>query len=183
MPRDLKGRELPKGIYQRKDGRYEARASIHGIKVQLYNFNLKELKADFEREKEAARQGVDQKLSVMTLNEWFEIWFERYKVPKIKVTSIYPMRTKYRSNFGRLIGDMRVADIRSMDIQGVINTLQKEGKAASTIRDALGRVRDCLEAAKNNHIISENPCFDITIPWENRTVERRFLSQEEQNTF
>lgn len=49
MPKDLKGRELPKGIYQRKDGRYEARALINGIKIQLYNFNLKELKVEFEK--------------------------------------------------------------------------------------------------------------------------------------
>ena len=52
MPKDLKGRELPKGIYQRKDGRYEARALINGIKIQLYNFNLKELKVEFEKRKE-----------------------------------------------------------------------------------------------------------------------------------
>ena len=54
MPKDLKGRELPKGIYQRKDGRYEARAMIHGNSIQLYNYNLKELKADFEKAKEQA---------------------------------------------------------------------------------------------------------------------------------
>ena len=40
MPKDLKGKELPKGIYQRKDGRYEARAVVGGIKIQLYNFDL-----------------------------------------------------------------------------------------------------------------------------------------------
>lgn len=183
MPKDLKGRELPKGIYQRKDGRYEARALINGVKVQLYNFNLKELKVDFEKAKEEAKKGVDKKLSEITLDEWFEEWFTRYKVPKIKVTSINPMKTKYRSSFGKLIGDMRVVDIHNMDIQNVINTMQKDGKATSTMRDALGRVRDCLEAAKNNHIISENPCFDTTVPWENKTKERRFLSQEEQNIF
>lgn len=84
MPKDLKGREHPKGIYQRKDGRYEARALISGIKIQLYNFNLKELKAEFEKRKEEAKQGVDKKLSNITLDEWFEEWFTRYKVPKIK---------------------------------------------------------------------------------------------------
>ena len=99
MPKDLKGRELPKGIYQRKDGRYEARALINGVKVQLYNFNLKELKVDFEKAKEEAKKGVDKKLSEITLDEWFEEWFTRYKVPKIKVTSINPMKTKYRSKF------------------------------------------------------------------------------------
>ncbi len=183
MPKDLKGRELPKGIYQRKDGRYEARALINGIKIQLYNFNLKELKVEFEKRKEEAKQGVDKKLSNITLNEWFEEWFTRYKIPKIKETSITPMKTKYRANFGRLIGNVKVAEIRNMDIQDVINTMQREGKATSSMRDALGRVRECLESAKNNRIISENPCFDITVPWENVTKERRFLSQEEQNRF
>lgn len=183
MPKDLKGKELPRGIYQRKDGRYEARALINGIKIQLYNFNLKELKAEFEKRKEEAKQGVDKKLSNITLDEWFEEWFARYKVPKIKETSIAPMKTKYRANFGRLIGSMKVTEIRNMDIQDVINTMQREGKAASSMRDALGRVRECLESAKNNRIISENPCFDITVPWENVTKERRFLSQEEQNRF
>ena len=183
MPKDLKGRELPKGIYQRKDGRYEARALINGIRIQLYNFNLKELKVEFEKRKEEAKQGVDKKLSNITLDEWFEEWFTRYKIPKIKETSITPMKTKYRANFGRLIGNMKVTEIRNMDIQDVINTMQREGKATSSMRDALGRVRECLESAKNNRIISENPCFDITVPWENVTKERRFLSQEEQNRF
>ncbi|MEY8515313.1 tyrosine-type recombinase/integrase [Lachnospiraceae bacterium 29-84] len=183
MPKDLKGRELPTGIYQRKDGRYEARAVIKGIKIQLYNFNLKELKVEFEKRKEEARQGVDKKLSEITLDEWFEEWFTRYKLPKIKETSISPMKTKYRANFGRLLGGMKVSEIRNMDIQDVINTMHKEGKAVSSMRDALGRVRECLECAKNNRIISENPCFDIMVPWENVTRERRFLSQEEQNRF
>lgn len=183
MPKDLKGKPLPKGIYQRKDGRYEARALIDGMSIQLYNFNLKQLKIDFENAKEEARKGIDKKLSNITLDEWFDEWFERYKIPKIKETSITPMKTKYRSNFGRLIGNMKVSEIRNMDIQGVINTMQKEGKATSSMRDALGRVRECLESAKNNRIISENPCFDITVPWENKTKERRFLSQEEQNRF
>ena len=60
MPKDLKGRELPKGIYQRKDGRYEARALINGVKVQLYKFNLKELKVDFKKAKEKKKKGVDK---------------------------------------------------------------------------------------------------------------------------
>ena len=93
------------------------------------------------------------------------------------------MKRKYRANYGRLIGNMKVVDIRNMDIQDVINTMQREGRATSSMRDALGRVRECLECAKNNRIISENPCFNITVPWENVSKERRFLSQDEQNRF
>ncbi len=71
MPKDLKGKELPKGIYQRKDGRYEARAVVSDFKIQLYKFNLKELKAEFKKRKEEAKQGIDRKLSNVTLNDWF----------------------------------------------------------------------------------------------------------------
>ena len=61
--------------------------------------------------------------------------------------------------------------------------MQKQGRASSSMRDALGRVRDCLESAKHNRIISENPCFEISVPWENKQVLRRFLSVQEQNLF
>lgn len=111
MPKDLKGRELPKGIYQRKDGRYEARAMIHGNSIQLYNYNLKELKADFEKAKEQARQGINQKYANITLNEWFEEWFTKYKIPQIKETSINPMRSRYYGTFGAIIGNKKVVDI------------------------------------------------------------------------
>lgn len=183
MSTDLRGKQLPSGIYQRKDGRYEARVVVHGIKIQLYSFNLKELKAEFKKQKELAEQGIDDKMANITLDEWFEEWFEKYKIPFIKETSVSPMRAKYRSSFGRLIGHMKVSDIRNIDIQNVINVMRKEGRATSSMRDALGRVRECLEAAKYNRIISENPCFAISVPWENVKRERRFLTKEEQNRF
>ena len=127
MSTDLRGKQLPSGIYQRKDGRYEARAVVHGIKIQLYSFNLKELKAEFKKQKELAEQGIDDKMANITLDEWFEEWFEKYKIPFIKETSVSPMRAKYRSSFGRLIGHMKVSDIRNIDIQNVINVMRKEG--------------------------------------------------------
>ena len=183
MPKDLKGRELPKGIYQRKDGRYEARAMIHGNSIQLYNYNLKELKADFEKAKEQARQGINQKYANITLNEWFEEWFTKYKIPQIKETSINPMRSRYYGTFGAIIGNKKVVDILNIDIQEVMNTMHEQGRASSSMRDALGRVRECLESAKNNRIITVNPCFDIVVPWEKKNKPRRFLTKEEQNKF
>ena len=78
---------------------------------------------------------------------------------------------------------MKVTDIRNLDIQRVINDMNKQGRASSSMRDALGRVRECLESAKNNRIIDINPCFEINVPWENKTAERRFLSMAEQTRF
>ena len=96
---------------------------------------------------------------------------------------MFPMRSKYYNTFGKAIGNMKVTDIRNLDIQRVINDMNKQGRASSSMRDALGRVRECLESAKNNRIIDINPCFEINVPWENKTAERRFLSMAEQTRF
>ena len=42
----------------------------------------------------------------ITLNEWFEEWFANYKIPNIKETSVFPMRSKYYNTFGKAIGNM-----------------------------------------------------------------------------
>lgn len=183
MAKDLNGKELGKGLRQRKDGRYEARATVNGININLYDMDLKALKKNFELAKQNTLQNLDTKYSNITLNEWFEDWFKRYKEPNIKPQSIFPMKSKFYNTFGNKIGDMKVTDIRNIDIQDVINQMQKEGRASSSMRDALGRVRECLESAKNNRIIQLNPCFEINVPWENKQVVRRFLSKEEQNKF
>lgn len=183
MGKNLKGKELGKGIRQKKNNVYEARAVVNGISVCVSNLDLKVCMAEFRKAKEQAAQNVDIKNQTITLNEWFEEWFTVYKQPHIKETSVFPMKSKFRNTFGNQIGDMRVVDICNIDIQNVINNMKAEGRAVSSMRDALGRVRECLESAKNNRIIPINPCFDITVPWENHQVERRFLTVDEQNTF
>lgn len=183
MGKDLKGKELGKGIYQRKDGRYEARAKINGKPIDIFDKNLRELKKRFEEEKLQAVNRIEAKRNRITLNEWFEEWFQTYKIPHIKETSVFPMRNKFYNTFGKYLGDMRIVDITNIDVQNVINKLKSEGKATSTMRDALGRMRDCMESAKNNTLIPINPCFEINVPWENKQVTRRFLSKEEQTKF
>lgn len=183
MGKDLKGRELGKGLYQRKDGRYEARARINGNDVSIYGFNIRELKKDLQDLKEQAQNAIEYRRRNLTLNEWFEEWFQTYKLPVVKETSVFPMKRKFYSSFGAILGERPVSSITNIDIQGVINRMSQEGRATSSMRESLGRMRECMESAKNNQIISLNPCFEINIPWENTQVRRRFLSREEQNTF
>lgn len=183
MGKDLKGRELGKGLYQRKDGRYEARARINGNDVSIYGFNIRELKKDLQELKEQAQNAIEYRRRNLTLNEWFEEWFQTYKLPVVKETSVFPMKRKFYSSFGAILGERTVSSITNIDIQGVINRMSQEGRATSSMRESLGRMRECMESAKNNQIISLNPCFEINVPWENTQVRRRFLSREEQNTF
>lgn len=131
----------------------------------------------------ACSGGVDFRRKHITLNEWFEEWFQIYKLPVVKETSVYPMKNKFYGSFGRYLGERKLCDITNIDIQSVINQMSREGRAVSSMREALGRMRECMESARNNQILSINPCFEISVPWENKQVTRRFLSREEQNMF
>ncbi|MFR7843272.1 MAG: hypothetical protein ACLU3U_09625 [Gallintestinimicrobium sp.] len=48
MGKNLKGKELGKGLYQRKDGRYEARIFVRGTgkTFSIYGTNLQHLKKE-----------------------------------------------------------------------------------------------------------------------------------------
>ena len=88
MGKNLKGKELGKGFYQRKDGRYEAKVMIKGRKIDLYDWDLKNLKRRMAEEKEKYECSYYVQRKGLTLNDWFEEWFEIYKRPVIKETTV-----------------------------------------------------------------------------------------------
>lgn len=175
--------ELPANIRQKKNGIYEARKRVNGVDINLSHKELDILIKLFEEAKRKAGYDGSDLNGSMTLDEWFEKWFNTYKVPYIKETSIVPMKGKYKKTLGKKIGHMQIKNIRNIHIQMALADLKAEGKAISSLKDGLGRVRDCLESAKNNQLIPNNPCFDIVVPWESKKVDRRFLSVDEQNKF
>lgn len=184
MGKNSNGKELGKGIRQKPSGLYEARYMIDGVAYSFSGTNLQEVKARLQLEKAKARSDLATAYKNATLNDWFDEWFDSYKKRSIKSTSVVSMRSKYTSSFGRIIGDKRILEITNMDIQKVVNQLADEGRAVSSIRDCLGRVRECLESAKNNRIIPMNPCFEILLPKvRSAPEERRYLSHEEQKKF
>ena len=58
-----------------------------------------------------------------------------------------------------------------------------DGIGVTTIKDALGSLRECFESAKNNGLIAINPCFDIILPEKTDSKQRRFLTVDEQKKF
>lgn len=174
-------KKLPKGIRQ-KHGSYEARAVVNGIKINMYGKDLESLIENFEKAKNQARCNIDYNKNEITLNEWFEEWFDQVKAKKVKETSIYPMKRSFQRTFGFFLGNEKVKDIKPLDVQRAINAMQDSGIAVSTIRDTLGRMRECMEFAVANQMIQANPCIVIEVPWECKNSKKEIaLTQEEQN--
>ena len=87
MGKDLKGKELGKGISQRADGRYIARfTSKTGKRKTLYDFKLNELKQKLREAVYEDEHGLNGNGESITLNAWYVTWTELYKKKTVKMT-------------------------------------------------------------------------------------------------
>lgn len=185
MGKDLKGKDIGKGFSQRKDGRYEARATIKGIKIDIYSKNLAQLKKEFEVEKaKVLRNECNIRPTNITLQEWFDEWFEKYKSPNLKnEVSKNVYKRKINNTYCSIIGCKNLKDISQLNIQTTTNELVQKGYTERTIKEALGALNECINIAILNHIVSVNPCQSIIIKNANQQKEKRVLEQWEQDMF
>lgn len=182
MGKDLKGNDLGKGYSQRKDGRYEARAKINGVKIDLYDFSLPKLKKTFEAEKAKVRRGQQSVDSNITLGQWYREWFDKCKAPQLKSEiSRKTYDRKIRNTFINILGDKCLKDLTQLNIQVATNELMEQNRRERSVREAIGVLRECLESALINRIIPVNPCQQILIKGNNECQkERRVLAKWEQ---
>lgn len=185
MGKDLKGKELGKGLKQRKDGRYEARAVINGVTIDIYHSSLTQLKKDFEAEKARVLREEKNIRPNVTFAEWYDEWFERNKSPQLKSEiSRKTYNRKVKNTYYDILGGKKLENISQINIQDATNELSEKGYKNRTIKEALGIVRECLDIAIVNHLIPCNPCISIVIKDNNEAVpERRVLAKWEQDLF
>ena len=184
MGKDLKGKNLGKGFSQRKDGRYEARGVVNGVKIDIYDKSLTKLKKKSENAKAKLLCGQTYGAPKITLEEWYKRWFEVYKSPQLKSTvsrKIYDRKT--RNTFIKLLGSKYMSDITQENIQVAANELSERGYQERTIREAIGVLRECFDIAIINKIVDFNPCVSIAVQEKHTQVKRRVLSKKEQDLF
>lgn len=182
MGKDLKGKELGKGLLQRKDGRYCGRIQINGQSICKYDFSLPALKKALQEERlKVVQKQFDEAKCNMTLDEWFQTWFENYKAPILKGTGVKYKR-QYVNYFGSRIGSKPLNSIIQLDVQMAVSDLLDAGRSPKTIREAVGILRQIYETANANGLCSKNPALGVVIP-EGIPPKRRVLTRAEQNEF
>lgn len=169
-------------LRRRSNGLWEARKQVNGNSVRVSGFDKEQVLAEFDKKVQEAENPILIS-SDITVNAFRNRWFNTFKVPKIKATSVYPMTRRYERTFGERIGKRKLNSITYFDIQEAINGMMSDGIGVTTIKDALGSLRECFESAKNNGLIAINPCVDIILPEKTDSKQRRFLTVDEQKKF
>ena len=165
VKRDNKGRILPKGISQRKDGRYIWRYTYNGVTFKpVYSWDLQELKRYAEEERVKIAKGCHIEPSNITLNEYFYYCQETYKKDKLKERS-YKNNNDYWGWYVRdYIGKKRLQSIKPDDLIRHYHWLQnREDKPISystTVR-VNSMINEVFERAVKRDLLMKNPAYKV----------------------
>lgn len=181
MGKDLKGRELGKGIIQRKDGRYSARfRNKMGNRIEKYFNKSSEAKQWLLDAKYADAHGIGAE-SNMTVDAWYRYWIEYIKQKTVKAGTLKVYRYYYEINVKEHIGNMPISKVKPMHCQHILNVMDNNGYAEASIKLTRNMLSSMLSSAVDNDIIMVNPVKRTVKSPKKEHKDRRVLTIAEQN--
>lgn len=181
MGKDLKGKELGKGISQRKDKKYSARyVAKNGKRIEKYFNTLPEARnwlADARYEDAHGTTGIT---STVTVDTWFQYWYDNL------ITDLAPntrrnYKERYTRNVQPHIGKMCISDVKPMHCKKVLNDMM-DAYAGSTIKQTYIAMGTMFRSAVTNEVISKHPMDNVryTKPVKPASNHRVLTIEEEQ---
>lgn len=169
-------------IRKRSDGRWEGRYydPVADKQRSVYGNTQKEIREKLTKIASQKDMGKFVSKQNITLDEWFDIYIATYKEGNIKPQSLNSLKTQYRLYIQKGIGDMKIQDIKELDVRRLVTGLQKEGLSDNVIRNALSRIREVFNFALKNNLLTTNPAEDISVNnASSKKYEKRELTQFE----
>ncbi len=182
MAKDKNGKELPKGITQRADGRYMGRFQFEGEGYCLYDTEIELLQNRMDDMRYELRHGIYEREQKITVSSWNNMWIEEYKKGVVKKGTIRTYEQTFRRYIEPEMGKKKMKDIRPEHIQRLYNKLSLKIKA-STLNSVAEVLSGMFRQAEKNGIIKKNPVPIATQPRERKNKERRVLTVKEQGVF
>lgn len=158
MGKDLKGKELGVGISQQKDGLYIAGfVDRLGKRRVKRSKKLQELRKWLADAKYTDEHSNITEANTMMVDAWFEYWIS-IKERTVRYNTVRNYRERYHRNISNVIGKMLLVDIKPIHCQKIFTDMADEGYRTSTMYQTRITLYNMLEFAKENDIISNNPC-------------------------
>ena len=183
MGKNLKGKEIGKGLCQRKDGKYAARYTAKdGTRKEKHFQTLPEAKNWLADAQYQDKHDVVVANSEMTVDAWFEFWINNL-VADLAPNTKRNYRERYEHNVQAVIGNMRLCDVKPMHCKIVLNRMEAT-YAGSTIRQTYIAMGTMFRAAVMNEMITKHPMDGVRYTKPVRAVDDiKFLTVEEQEAF
>ena len=158
MGKDLRGKELGRGISQREDGLYVARyTNKYGKRVQKVLPKLQELRQWLADEQYKEEHSNIDFPDAMTVNVWFEYWIG-IKKRTVRPNTVRNYTERYHRNIEPIIGNKMLGSVNTIHCQTIMNRMADEGYRTSTIYQTRIALFNMLDYAYQNDVILKNPC-------------------------
>lgn len=184
MGKDLKGKELGKGISQRKDGKYQARfIDRFGARQTIYGKSVKEVKNNLAKAKAEDQLKQNVASPSTTLDEWYAKWMDVYKRPVLRESSIRFYEHIYKSKIQPTLGKHKISDITKLQVTALLNDLKSKGYKWETLNKTKILLIDIFNRALEDDFVTKNPAKGVRIPINKSKNSYKVLTREEQNDF
>ena len=183
MGKDLKGREIGKGLSQRKDKKYSARyVTRSGKRVEKYFATLPEARNWLADSRYEDSHGITGVTSTVSVDTWFNYWYDNI-IADLSPNTRRNYRERYEKNIQPTIGKMMISDVKPMHCKMILNKMMKD-YAGSTIRQVFITMGTMFRAAVMNDVISKHPMDGVRYTKPVKAAsDHRVLSVDEQRKF
>ena len=175
MAKDLKGRDLPKGIIQLKSGLYRGQIQLNGEKINLSSRDLAELKTALAQRRLQILNGEYHKEKNITVNAWFETWLKEFKTD-LKESTVSTYQQVFKNCIADEIGNKKISAVKAESLQKLINSLVQNGMSYKRVGLVYIVLNGIFTQAKKLHYININPMADkaVTLPPKKRFKDREY---------
>ena len=191
--KELKGKELGKGITQESTGLYSARFVDRFGKRKHKRFKkLQECRAWIADATYVDEHSDISMPSDMLVDQWFDYWIG-IKKKTVRSNTVRNYTERYIKNIKPVIGKMTLSDVKPLQCQKIFYDMADQGYRTSTIYQARIALYNMFEYAKENEVLRSNPCkksvkSDMGKPSEKkvaltRDIQKTFLQYAENQSY
>lgn len=120
---------------------------------------MNEMYSNFYKEFDTDRQIR----SSMSLDEWFSIWMQHYKIGCVKPSTLQNYSSVYHNQIKHRIGHLPLQQIQSLHIHHLYRDMEQAKLSAKYQHCVHTILSNILETALQNNLIEKNPCHRMKI--------------------
>lgn len=170
MGKSIKGKELGKGISQRKDGLYQARfVNRFGKRQTIYAKTYTEITKKLRNHQYEDEKRLNVADTKMTVDEWYEIWLSVCKKHCRDTT-----KRTYAIQYNRLkdsLGWRKLSSLNPLIIQEAFNNLESD----SSRRSCKALLVDILNRAIESELLHKNAAINIRTHIDNKEKTEKYV--------
>ena len=156
---------------------------MSGKRVEKYFDKLAEARKWLEEAKYEDSHGNIACSTDMTVDAWFDYWITEIKEKTVRWNTLRNYKNSYKQNIKEIIGNMIISDVKPMHCQNVLNIMDNEGYAISSIKWTKIVMSAMFSDACENGLVVKNPITKSVKCPNKQEKNKKVLTLEEQEKF